>query len=445
LARLFIFPILGFVYYLVAIYGMLIFSFQPSNITFLWLPFALSVIFIHHFGIRILPFIFMGSFFANLNGMENGDLSLSIIHTSISALADTIAPYISSFLLKKYVDDKFDSIKGFLPFIMYGVLIPTFISSVIISINLFFGKYITFDKIFSYILLLIFTDGLGLILIYPIYKYFSKAAITFNEIKIVSLFSIIIFSTTYLSFSYHFLIFLLPAIMLLFAFKIRGDIVAFVLLFVVIELIALSARNENIFYGKNSEESLLMLMSYISNLVIVVIGITQHQRNLLKHQLSSLTDALTQTKNRLAYEEAIENEISYFNQTKIPFSILLFDIDNFKLINDTYNHRIGDLVLIELSSLIQKNIRNSDSLFRIGGEEFIILFPNTTSEITVEVAEKLRIIVEKGLNTINDKTITISIGVTQIKENDTEDSLYRRVDKLLYDSKRTGKNKVTSY
>jgi diguanylate cyclase (GGDEF)-like protein len=233
--------------------------------------------------------------------------------------------------------------------------------------------------------------------------------------------------------------------MLLFAFKIRGDIVAFVLLFVVIELIALSARNENIFYGKNSEESLLMLMSYISNLVIVVIGITQHQRNLLKHQLSSLTDALTQTKNRLAYEEAIENEISYFNQTKIPFSILLFDIDNFKLINDTYNHRIGDLVLIELSSLIQKNIRNSDSLFRIGGEEFIILFPNTTSEITVEVAEKLRIIVEKGLNTINDKTITISIGVTQIKENDTEDSLYRRVDKLLYDSKRTGKNKVTSY
>jgi diguanylate cyclase (GGDEF)-like protein len=216
-------------------------------------------------------------------------------------------------------------------------------------------------------------------------------------------------------------------------------------LWIIISEYVLGLTDQNIFYGKNSEESLLMLMSYISNLVIVVIGITQHQRNLLKHQLSSLTDALTQTKNRLAYEEAIENEISYFNQTKIPFSILLFDIDNFKLINDTYNHRIGDLVLIELSSLIQKNIRNSDSLFRIGGEEFIILFPNTTSEITVEVAEKLRIIVEKGLNTINDKTITISIGVTQIKENDTEDSLYRRVDKLLYDSKRTGKNKVTSY
>ena len=90
---------------------MLIFSFQPSNITFLWLPFALAVIFIHHFGIKFLPFIFMGSFFANLNGMENGDLFLSIIHTCISAFADTIAPYLSSFFLKKYVDDKFDSIK----------------------------------------------------------------------------------------------------------------------------------------------------------------------------------------------------------------------------------------------------------------------------------------------------------------------------------------------
>lgn len=436
--------IFGVVYYLVAIYGMVIFSFQPSNITLLWLPFALAVVFVHHFGIKSLPFIFMGSFFANFSGMNNGDLSLTIIYTSISATADTIAPYLSSLLLKRFVDDKFDSIKGFLPFILYGVVIPTFVSSVIISINLFIGNYISSEKILSYIILLMFADGLGLFLIYPIYKYFSKSPLSFDEIKTVLIFAVIIFPTVYLSFHYHFLVFLLPTIILLFAFRMRGDIVAFTLLLVVMELIALSARNENIFYDKNNEESLLMLMSFISSLVIVVIGITQHQRDLLKHQIGSLTDALTQTKNRLSYKETIEKQIDYFNQTQIPFSILLFDIDDFKLVNDTYSHRVGDIVLVELSSLIQENIRNSDSLFRMGGEEFVVLFPNTSLKIAVEIAEKLRTLVEKNIHTLTEKAITISIGITQISENDTEDSLYRRVDKLLYVSKRTGKNKVSS-
>ena len=442
--RLFVSAILGVVYYLVAIYGMAIFSFQPSNITLLWLPFAFAVVFVHHFGIKSLPFIFMGSFFANFSGMNNGDLSSTVLYTSVSALADTIAPYLSSLLLKKFVDDKFDSIKGFLPFILFGVVIPTFVSSVIISVNLFIGNYILFEKILSYIILLMFSDGLGLFLIYPIYKYFSKSALSFNEIQTIMIFSIIIFPIVYLSFSYHFLVFLLPIIILLFAFRMRGDIVAFILLLVVMELIALSARNENIFYGKNSEESLLMLMSFISSLVIVVIGITQHQRDLLKHQIGSLTDALTQAKNRLSYKETIEKQINYFNQTQIPFSILLFDIDDFKLVNDTYSHRVGDIVLVELSSLIQQNIRNTDSLFRMGGEEFVVLFPNTSLKSTVEIAEKLRALVEKNLNTLNEKAITISIGITQIHKSDTEDSLYRRVDKLLYVSKRTGKNKVSS-
>lgn len=442
--KLFLLTFFAVVYYLVAIYGMVIFSFQPANITLLWLPFALAVVFIHHFGIKSLPFIFMGSFFANFNGMNNGDLYLSTIHTSVSSFADTIAPYIASLLLKRFVDNKFDSIKSFLPFILFGVVIPTFISGVIISVNLFVGNYIPSEKIFSYILLLMFSDGLGLVLVYPIYKYFSKTALSFDEIKIVSLFCVIIFPIVYLSFSYHFLIFLLPSIMLLFAFKIRGDVVAFVLLVVVMQLIALSARNENIFYDKNIEESLLMLMSFISSLVIVVIGITQHQRDLLKHKISSLTDTLTQTKNRLSYEETIEKQITYFNQTQISSSVLLFDIDDFKFINDNYSHRVGDIVLIELSSLIKENIRNSDSLFRIGGEEFIILFSNAPLKLAIEIAEKLRELVEKNLNTISDRTITISIGITEIKENDTEDSLYRRVDNLLYVSKRTGKNQVTS-
>lgn len=433
----------GLLYYLIAIYGMSIFSFHPSNITILWLPFAIGVLFTHHYGNKFLPFIFLASFFANFSGMDNGNFTSTFIHTSIAALADTLSPYVSVTLLKRYVDEHFDSVKGFLPFSLYGVIIPTLLSSLIISLNLWVGGYIPFEKIFSYVMLLMFADGLGLYLLYPGYKNFTKTFPSLKEWKIIILFGFTIFGSIYFSFSYHFLIFLLPTLVLILAFKVRGDVVAAILLIAVTELIALSATHQSIFHNIDSNESLLMLMSFISSLVFVVMGITQHQRDLLKHQLHSLTDVLTQTKNRLSYKETVEEYIKDFNYQKTPFSMLLFDIDDFKSINDTYSHRVGDIVLADLSSLIQQNIRSSDSLFRVGGEEFVILFPNTSLKTSTEIAGKLRKLIETSLNTIADRSITISVGITEIQNSDTEDSLYRRVDKLLYVSKHNGKNRVT--
>jgi diguanylate cyclase (GGDEF)-like protein len=80
----------------------------------------------------------------------------------------------------------------------------------------------------------------------------------------------------------------------------------------------------------------------------------------------------------------------------------------------------------------------------VGGEEFVILFPNTTLKISTEIGEKLLKLVETNLNTISDKTITISMGISEMLKGDTEDSLYRRVDKLLYVSKHNGKNMISS-
>jgi len=434
----------GILYYLIAIYGMSVFSFHPSNITVLWLPFAVAVIFIHYFGNKFLPFVFVASIYANFSGMEQGNFTLTLLYTSISAVADTIAPYLSATLLKRYVDDDFDSVKGFLPFTLYGIIIPTFISSLIISVNLWIGHYISAEKIFSYVMLLMFADGLGLFLLYPVYKNFSKTPLTLHELKTITIFCVAIFGSVYFAFHFHFLIFLLPAMILILAFRMRGDIVAVILLITVIELIALSATHQSIFENINHDESLLMLMSFITSLVFIIMGITQHQRDLLKHQYHALTDTLTQTKNRLSYKETIQKYIDHFNDTQTPFSMLLFDIDDFKRINDTYSHRVGDIVLADLSSLIQQNIRNSDSLFRVGGEEFVILFPNTPIGLSTEIGEKLCRLVEHNLNTIADKTITISAGLSEIQKNDNEDSLYRRVDKLLYLSKQNGKNRISS-
>lgn len=434
----------GIIYYLSAIYGMSVFSFQPSNITILWLPFAIGTVLFHHFGTKVFPFIFMGSFCANFPGMDNGSLPATAFYTFIAAGADTFASFLSARLLKKYVDYRFNSIKGFLPFSLYGVIIPTFISSVIISLNLYWGGYITQQKILTYIVLLMFADGLGLFLIYPIYKNFSKTIPSLSELKQIFTISMIIFLTIYFSFEFHFLIFIFTILAVIMAFRIREDIVATILLIAIIELIGLSATDLTIFSSNNENDSLLMLISFISSLVFIILGITQHQKDLIKHRYFSITDVLTHTHNRFFYKETIEGFIREYHVNSIPFSMLLFDIDNFKSVNDTYGHLVGDHVLADISSLVQDHIRESDSLFRIGGEEFVVLFPNTTLKKSIDIAEKLRKLIGENLNTISNRTITVSMGITEMKKSDTEDSMYRRVDELLYISKQNGKNMMTS-
>ncbi len=158
----------------------------------------------------------------------------------------------------------------------------------------------------------------------------------------------------------------------------------------------------------------------------------------------SYIDPLTKTNNRRSYEKKITKLIALHKRYTTSFSVIMYDIDDFKKINDTYGHNVGDKVLIEMSALVQSTLRVNDSLCRIGGEEFIILLPETSQESALRVAEKIRSNVENELHTIENKSITISIGVCEVRENDTEDTLFIRVDSLLYDSKRNGKNRVTS-
>ncbi|WP_455755685.1 diguanylate cyclase [Sulfurimonas sp.] len=192
----------------------------------------------------------------------------------------------------------------------------------------------------------------------------------------------------------------------------------------------------------------------------VVVDITaeiesQKQKEEIKHQYAlldekykiietmSITDVLTKTYNREFYNEKISELISLHKRYKTPFSIIMYDIDNFKHINDTYGHIMGDKVLKEMSKLIKTLLRSSDYLFRVGGEEFIVLLSETTMEESKSVAEKIRKNVSE-LNTLNTQQITISLGLTEIQPTDTEKSLYKRVDNLMYDSKNNGKNRVTT-
>lgn len=175
----------------------------------------------------------------------------------------------------------------------------------------------------------------------------------------------------------------------------------------------------------------------------VVIDITT--LHITKEKLVEQTyiDDLTKLNNRKSYNENIKQLLSQYNRYKTPFSIIMYDIDDFKQVNDTYGHATGDKVLIDMSELIKSHLRDSDYIFRIGGEEFIILLTETQLDKAKSVSEKIRYSVENNLKTIENQIITISIGLTEVKENDNEDTIFMRVDDLLYKSKESGKNRVS--
>ena len=152
-------------------------------------------------------------------------------------------------------------------------------------------------------------------------------------------------------------------------------------------------------------------------------------------------DELTNIYNRKAYNEKIQEKLDLFNRYKTYFCIAMYDIDDFKFINDTYGHDIGDKVLKELSSEIKTIIRKTDLLFRVGGEEFVIIFPETPIDEAYKIAEKIRIDIS-NMNIIKTK-VTISIGISQSKIGDTSNSIYAKIDKLMYKSKHNGKNQTT--
>jgi diguanylate cyclase (GGDEF)-like protein len=126
-----------------------------------------------------------------------------------------------------------------------------------------------------------------------------------------------------------------------------------------------------------------------------------------------------------------------------PVSFVLLDIDHFKEVNDTYGHNVGDEVLVNLTKLIQGKIRNSDSLVRWGGEEFVILCGETPIQNAQFLAEKLRVAIE-NTQLITQQRITCSFGISEMMPGEDPKRLFERADKALYASKEGGRNRVTS-
>lgn len=153
------------------------------------------------------------------------------------------------------------------------------------------------------------------------------------------------------------------------------------------------------------------------------------------------TDNLTGIYNRHKFEEMFEIEIERVLRYETPLSMIMFDIDHFKMVNDTYGHDVGDYVIKNIVDVVKKKIRNIDIFVRWGGEEFIILCPQTDSLSAATLAQKLRGDIEK---TTLDKVgnITCSFGVTSYLKKESKNSFIKRLDSALYRAKDDGRNRV---
>ena len=162
-----------------------------------------------------------------------------------------------------------------------------------------------------------------------------------------------------------------------------------------------------------------------------------------KKELDALyiTDRLTNVYNRVKIDEIIDTELKKKKRYDHVCSVILIDVDYFKLVNDTYGHLAGDVILKEFATLLKESIRDTDYVGRWGGEEFIIVCPQTDLNGAMSLAENLRSKVEESYFTIVGKK-TASFGVATCKEDDTIQSLIDNADKALYRAKNGGRNQV---
>jgi diguanylate cyclase (GGDEF)-like protein/PAS domain S-box-containing protein len=204
---------------------------------------------------------------------------------------------------------------------------------------------------------------------------------------------------------------------------------------------SVSAREGIVYYGAKFFAIRDSTENY-EGAVISLRDITERVLNENRLLEDATTDALTHASNRKTLLKAIDMEIKKAARSGSTFSLIFFDIDHFKAVNDTYGHEAGDRVLVHVAECVREQIRGTDSLARWGGEEFLILLPGSSLGIAERLADRLRQnLASRLVNGVG--YVTASFGVAQYKKKEESVSVIRRADDAMYISKKTGRNKVT--
>jgi len=169
---------------------------------------------------------------------------------------------------------------------------------------------------------------------------------------------------------------------------------------------------------------------------------TQTQREALR--VLATTDSLTGAANRRTLDEALIAAIAQHRKNGTAFGLMLLDLDYFKNINDNYGHKAGDTILTELVPILKKMVRQRDTVFRFGGEEFVVLLADIKQADLHKLADKIRLGVNDNLSLPDGKKLTTSIGIAVLQQNESWESWLHRADLALYQAKSQGRNQVVA-
>lgn len=174
---------------------------------------------------------------------------------------------------------------------------------------------------------------------------------------------------------------------------------------------------------------------------VIMSEITRQENYKRELEYLSTTDSLTRIGNRRYFQTKLQEEVARAKRYKTPFSMIIFDIDFFKKVNDEFGHDIGDQVLVEYTELINNILRDSDIFCRIGGEEFVILTPHANLDEAIKIAQKVRVLVKEHKKIV---PITMSFGVVTYRMEESFDAMFKRADEALYRAKERGRDQVVS-
>jgi diguanylate cyclase (GGDEF)-like protein len=445
---------LALLYYLSASLGMQLFALQPSNMTLIWLPSGIGLVMLVRYGWRALPLILLASLAANYPGLSGPGIQQGLLHASLSALVDTLSAALAAWLLRCRLPEGLQRARELGAFCFYVCLLPSALGASLICVNLFWGDYLNAEAAWQLWLPLLLGDSLGLLLVFPLYQAWRElgrpTAREWRWIVVLGLANLLLILLAFNGFS-GLLYLILPALLWL-LLKVRLQGLYLTLLLSMVAVLAVAARQLGPFRGLEPGEAHLMLLGFVATCALVILFLGLHYRQLqladasrAHWQSEALHDPLTGLLNRRAFTPLLAAEHQRVQRTQRPCALALLDLDHFKRVNDQYGHGIGDGVLVQLAVLMQQHVRDIDSVARVGGEEFAILFPEASAEEAAQALERIRLALASQPLQIDGEQIAITVSSGVVGYNggpQSAEDLLEGADDQLYRAKHGGRNCV---
>ncbi|UTA49092.1 diguanylate cyclase [Simiduia sp. 21SJ11W-1] len=445
-----------------------VFAIEPGNVTPFWIPSGLMVALALYRGPVIWPGVFLGAFGGNIWAYIQFDSPAGVLAAVASASFNGVGDVLSTVVMAQFIVRltgscyPFTAPRPFVIYALFAVLLGPFISAVFGITGMVLFGHLESAYWWAAVYTWFVGDGVGALVfgplilswLFPTQKKYAHRIWVFlvvNAVVAVNACAFFGLIDVPQVLAYGAMVLIPGAFYLVINYEQRLAFTAQALLaFVAVSSIWL---NVGPLVSDSQTQSLLQLQLYlaVSSFMVYVIAVVGYEREsrlaLLESQKSDLEhlyrkDQLTGLWNRYRLSEFIQRELALFKRDLRPFGVMLIDVDDFKLLNDSHGHLAGDTVLVELARLLETHTRESDLLGRWGGEEFVVVVHHCNKSSLQSLGQKIceRVAAEAFTGSF---AITVSIGATLVQANDTELTLLDRADEALYASKARGKNQIT--